>query len=234
MKLLTCYTQSHSVFLKHFATLYDLNDDIEIILKLLPQECPTGEFADAGWKLTTARKFVFILEELDKCKEGELLIFSDVDVQFFRPITPLAEKALANHDIVFQNDYIGHACTGFFYMRNNESVRNLIAKALALIPTSRDDQDAMNKILPTWEGKYALLPVEFFTFGIFHQHWHEKYIDFPIPDGIVMHHANWIKGIEKKLKLLITVRSIYENRIQLDTNTSANQTSEQTMGTSSS
>jgi hypothetical protein len=78
------------------------------------------------------------------------------------------------------------------------------------IPKWRDDQEAMNQVLPTWNGRYGLLPAQFFTFGSFYQHWDETKTDFSLPKGIVMHHANWVKGIENKLKLLTLVREIYD------------------------
>jgi hypothetical protein len=229
MKLLTCYTPSHKVFIKSFQTIHDVDPEIHTIVRELDQECPTGTFAEEGWKITTARKFDFILEELDKAEEGELLIFSDIDVQFFRPISTFAEKALANHDIVFQNDYYGHACTGFFYMRNIAEVRKLISAARMIIPQWRDDQEAMNKILPTWEGRYGLLPPQFFTFGMFYQHW-DGQDQFPLPPGIVMHHANWVKGIEKKRELLNIVKNIHTYEESIKSDKRSNQVSQPPMG----
>lgn len=209
MKLLTCYTPSHERFVKTFDTVLDVEPDIELIVAKFDQECHTGVFADKGWRQTTARKFEFILEQLYKAEFEELLIFSDIDIQFFAPFTQYAEKVLNGHDIVFQNDYYGHACTGFFYMRNNPAVRALLEKALSIIPESRDDQEAMNKVLPTWSGSYALLPNQFFTFGSFYNHWNGE-LDFPLPEGMIMHHANWVKGIEKKEQLIKVVRNLYE------------------------
>lgn len=210
MKLITCYTPSHEVFLPHFHTLHQVDDRINLWDEEFEQECPTGEFADEGWNDTTRRKFELIRGVLRDSNEGELMAFSDVDVQFFRPISNLAEMALKDNDIVFQNDYYGHACTGFFYMRNNRSIRDLMDKVYDEIPNWRDDQEAMNKVLPIWNGKYGLLPNQFFTFGSFYQHWDETKTNFPLPKGMVMHHANWVKGIENKLKLLTLVREIYD------------------------
>lgn len=211
MKLLSCYTPSHKVFLDAFNTIHDVDEDVQVILKELPQECPSGEFAEDGWKLTTAKKFEFILEELTKCEPEELLAFSDIDIQYFKPISNLVEKALKDNDIVFQNDYYGHACTGFFFMRNCDAVRKLLFQAMMIIPEWRDDQEATNKLLPNGDVRYGLLPPQFFTFGMFYNHWQGQE-NFPLPEGIIMHHANWVKGIEKKEKLLTIVRRIYDNQ----------------------
>ncbi len=210
MKLITCLTPSHQVFLPHFNTIFRVDQNINLYSEEFEQECPTGAFADAGWNDTTRRKFEHIGTILQECDEGELLAFADADIQFFRPISDLAGIALKDNDIVFQNDYYGHACTGFFYMRNNRSIRDLVQMVYNEIPNWRDDQEAMNKILPTWSGEYGLLPNQFFTFGSFYQHWDETKTDFPLPRGMVLHHANWVKGIENKLKLLTLVREIYD------------------------
>lgn len=214
MKLLTCYTESHRVFLRSFFGSLDQSNGLDVVIRQHPQECPTGAFADAGWNDTTKRKFEFIEEQMHFTPEGEPMIFSDVDIQFFQPLTQFAEKALKEVDVVFQNDYYGHACTGFFYIRNNQSMRDLISEVIFEIPNWRDDQEAMNKVLiKNRSYNYGLLPPQFFTFGSFFKHW-EGEQDFPLPPNIVMHHANWVKGVDKKVALLKTVRSIYErNRL---------------------
>jgi hypothetical protein len=144
--------------------------------------------------------------------KNEEFIFSDIDVQFFDKPQKYCKKALSYLDIAFQNDYYGHACTGFFYAKNNDSVKYLISTSLSQIEHHRDDQAVVNHLLKfNLHVKYGLLPPEFFTFGMFYNHWHgEK--EFPLPDNIVMHHANWVKGVDNKIDLLKTVRDIYNRK----------------------
>ena len=61
MKLLTCYTPSHKIFLPQFLDTLD-QEGLDVIIREHPQECPTGEFASEGWNRTTKRKFEFITE----------------------------------------------------------------------------------------------------------------------------------------------------------------------------
>lgn len=207
MKLLTCYTPSHKIFLPQFFDTLD-QSGLDIIIREHPQECPTGEFASEGWNLTTKRKLEFILEYMEKMEQGEHFIFSDIDVQFFDKPQNYDAKALHEKDIVFQNDYYGHACTGFFYAKNNDNVVQLLGHAVSNIEKYRDDQEAVNHYLKECQTNYGLLPPQFFTFGMFYNHWHgEK--EFPLPDKIIMHHANWVKGVDNKIELLQTVRDIY-------------------------
>lgn len=210
MKLLTFYTPSHEIFVEQFKNSLP-DDNLEVIYHTYEQECPTGEFAEEGWNTTTRRKFEFIAEVMMSLEEDEVFTFSDIDIQFFKPITKLAARATAEHDVVFQNDYYGHACTGFFFCKNNPNTRRLIAECIRDIHNHRDDQAVMNHILQGGLApyvNYALLPPQFFTFGMFYNHWHGE-TEFPLPPGIVMHHANWVKGIDNKIKLLQTVRNIY-------------------------
>jgi len=210
MKLLTCYTPSHKIFLSQFLDTLDQNG-LDVVIREHPQECLTGEFASEGWNLTTKRKFEFILHYMEKMGRDEEFIFSDIDVQFFQSPKKFCSKSLQNHNIVFQNDYYGHACTGFFYAKNNDDVIQLLGHSLCDIEKHRDDQAAVNHFLPLLKTNYGLLPPQFFTFGMFYNHWHgEK--DFPIPKNIVMHHANWVKGVDSKVKLLKTVRDIYNRQ----------------------
>jgi len=177
-------------------------------MNVADQHCETGEFCQAGWEDTMKDRLRFILDYLYKGDNDEIMMFCDVDIQFFDSPQKYAEKALAECDIAFQNDYYGHACAGFFYMRNTEDVRDLFEEALDTYDQHAHDQEAINHLLKTGKYRYALLPPEFFTFGSFYNHWHgEK--QFPIPDKIVMHHANWVQGIDKKIELLEVVRDLY-------------------------
>jgi hypothetical protein len=211
MKLLTCYTPSHKVFLPQFFDSLD-QTDLDVVIRMHPQECPTGEFASEGWNTTTQRKFEFLLEEMNKADYNDIMIFSDIDIQFFQSPVPFAERVLKDTDIAFQNDYYGHACTGFFYFRNTELIADFIQHAIKEIPNWRDDQEAVNKILQGDSSlDYMLLPKEYFTFGSFYKHWEGEQM-FPIPDNIIMHHANWVKGIDKKLELLRVVRNQHNQK----------------------
>lgn len=210
MKLLTCYTPSHKIFLSQFFETLD-QSGLDVIIRQHSQECETGEFASEGWNTTTKRKFQFLLEYMYKMEPDEEFIFSDIDVQFFQNPKIFCRKALRDRDIVFQNDYYGHACTGFFYAKNNAAVTNLISNAVAVIKEHRDDQAAVNHLLKSHKIEYGLLPPQFFTFGMFYNHWHGEQ-EFPLPDNIVMHHANWVKGVENKIELLKVVRDLYNRK----------------------
>ena len=59
--------------------------------------------------------------------------------------------------------------------------------------------------------KHALLPKEYFTYGMYYNHWNEQEV-FQVPKNMVMHHANWVIGVNNKIKLLEATRSNYEQQ----------------------
>jgi hypothetical protein len=211
MKTYTFYSETHKVFLPWFNTIKEVEPDVDVEYLEVTQTCPSGEFAEEGWNKTMADKVEYVLSAFDH--PDEYFIYSDLDVQFFQPITPLAQKVLAKHDIVFQNDSNGVRCAGFFYCRKTESTKKLFQKTLEIIGKHRDDQPAIHEILTNElvDVKTAFLPPQFFTFGAFYQHWNGQQV-FPLPKGIVVHHANWVIGIDNKLKLLQAVRNNYNNK----------------------
>lgn len=211
MKIYTFYSETHKIFLPWFNTIKDVEPEVEVKYLEVPQLSPSGEFAEKGWNETMTKKVEYVLSAFDD--PDEYFIYSDLDVQFFKPVTPLAEKVLAKHDIVFQNDSNGVRCAGFFYCRKNEDTKRVFKKILDIISNHRDDQTAIHEILSNIypETKTAFLPPQFFTFGVFYDHWRGQQV-FPLPKGIVTHHANWVIGIDNKLKLLQATRDNYNNK----------------------
>lgn len=213
MKLLTCFTESHKVFLNQFLQSLDCNG-LDIILREHSQECRTGEFASEGWNITTRRKFEFILDCLEMTVADEAFIFSDIDIQYYKSPKLFCDQVLSECDIAFQNDYYGHACTGFFYAKNNNKVKNLLNISIENIDKFRDDQEVVNHLLQNQkiDINYKLLPKEFFTYGMYYSHWDPSKKEFKVPQNMVMHHANWVIGIDNKLDLLNAAKENYNNK----------------------
>ena len=209
MKIYTTYSKTHEIFLPWFDTRKEVEPGLEPVYIEIGQKCKTGVFDSENWNEATRQKIVALLDIINSCKE-EYFIFSDVDVQFFKPVWDLGAKALENHDIVFQNDYYGAQCTGFFYCKNNNKTKQLFEEALKIHKHHRDDQVSIQVALNNVEGlKHALLPKEYFTYGMYYDHWHGQKV-FRVPSKMVLHHANWVLGIDKKLELLKATRYNYE------------------------
>jgi len=92
---------------------------------LEPEQIGDGSIGNEAFNAVTLQKVQLILQAVDE-QWGGWFIYSDVDVQFIRPVGRLAQQCLKTDDICFQRDSpTGELCTGFFAARANESVRRL-------------------------------------------------------------------------------------------------------------
>lgn len=68
---------------------------------------------------------------------SELLLISDVDLQFFRPVLPTVRKAMAGKEMCLQREFVGLGVNiGFMALRRCEAVRafwHKVYKAGALL-----------------------------------------------------------------------------------------------------
>lgn len=207
----TISSKSHDVFLPWINTIKDVYPDIDVNITYIDQVCESGIFRTDGWYEATLSKLKAIEKMLDPI-DGSVFVYSDTDVQFFRPFHDTINKLLITNDIVFQNDYRGKQCTGFFACKRTPIIEYLFSIAIWVLKNRvnnpEGDQMAMHtalKKLPLL--KHSMLPTEFFTYGYYKQQWTGE--EFIIPNNIVMHHANWTVGISNKLDMLQYVRDSY-------------------------
>ena len=177
-------------------------------VKTLDQSiCPSGEFLREGWGDMMLKK-IDLLEEA--CLETmwsleddrDIFIYSDVDVQLFdTPETICSEllKELGDYDIACQNDTCGAYCAGFMVIRANDVTLNLFRQMRNHFV--RDDQTTLNHLIGLVNAKK--LSNRFFTIAMANgeQVWDGK-ADFELPDNLLMHHANWVVGVDEKYRLM--------------------------------
>ena len=216
IKLYAIYTPSHAV-LKDSYFLPSLQDDFELIIEEVQQTCPSAEFMGKGWTDTTIKKVNLIIRAIEE-NWGEIFIFSDVDIQFFAPIKDLILSLLKDNDILMQkNCPDGVLCTGFFVCRGNEKTLQIwkdVKKIMEKRP-SQSDQISFNQCIKRNSKKnpynitWDYLPDVFFGAGTLIAYpgysWNPGK-RLPIPTDIVMHHANWTKGVENKIAQLKYVK----------------------------
>jgi hypothetical protein len=206
MKLYTIYTESHKGMYENYF-LKTISDEFEIIPSEIPQECPTGEFYENGWDKTCYRKTELYLKA---CEEniGETFIFSDVDIQFFGKIKDVLLEELGDFDIACQNDTGNYYCSGFFICKSNERTLNMFREMLKNY--QKDDQTTLNNHIHMVNSKF--LSNKFFTIGhTLNAVWAGQ--EFSINHEILVHHSNWVVGIDKKIKLMDIVREKNNDRI---------------------
>jgi len=80
---------------------------------------------------------------------GEVMILSDVDIQFFAPLQELAVQSLGRYDIVFQREHLScnSANLGFVIMRCNPPTLTLLEILCSAIQANRWDQEKLNELI---------------------------------------------------------------------------------------
>ena len=211
-------TPSHEPMLYEF-WLTTMLDDYDVHIRHCEQKCRTGCFMKAGWTATTIQK-MHVLIDATKENWGDWCIFSDVDIQWFRPTEPILAKYMADgYDIVFQrgDPKQRRVCTGFFAFRANEKTLQLWEDALAYMAShpKTSEQPTVNRLLridpPQKKNrghnkygiKWAYLPSTFFTGATIHNLKRKP----RVPGDIVIHHATRVVGVNGKLRQLTYVRN---------------------------
>ena len=213
IKLYAVYTPSHEILKDEFF-LPSLQDEFEIIFEFCEQTCPSAKFMSDGWTETTIRKVDLIIRAI-KENWGSIFIFSDVDIQFFCPIQDTILIYMRDKDMVIQkNSPSGVLCSGFFACRGNEKTLQLWTDVKKTMEKggSYSDQNSLNHCIKRSSKKnpydiaWGYLPDTFFGGGTLTGcEWRPGML-LPIPHNIMMHHANWTKGIKNKISQLEYVR----------------------------
>jgi len=207
MKLVAVYTGSHERLVNDWF-LPSLQDDYELQL----HRCDvrgTGSFRAPDWTAAVQHKCRRIVEAI-RDNPGEVIVYSDVDVQFFAPTRERILDAMYGRDIACQLDAPnGQACTGFFAVRANEATLALWREVERCIPREGRDQPAFNRLLRASGAiRFGYLPLEFFGAGTFHRRKWRPGNRLYVPAQPVMFHANWTVGVDNKLQLLREARRI--------------------------
>ena len=222
IKLYALYTPSHKI-LKDKYFLPSIQDDFDIVLEFYDQTCPSAKFMREGWTETTMRKVDLIIRAI-KENWGSIFIFSDVDIQFFCPIQQTVLMYMHDNDMMIQkNSPSGVLCTGFFVCRGNEKTLQLWKDVKKTMEKGGlySDQNSLNHCIKRhsknnpYNVNWSYLPDTFFGGGTLTGcEWHPGE-SLPIPRDIMMHHANWTKGIKNKIAQLVYVRKAVRNRKKL-------------------
>lgn len=221
IKLYAFYTPSHKELVDNWFKP-SLQDEYELVLELHEQECPSGSFMSPGWKKTMHRKLDLILRAI-KESWGGVFVHSDIDIQFFRPTKDELVKALEHADIVVQrDDPKGGICAGFFACRANKKTLQLWQTIKQLVDQNprMHDQDYLNVLL--LKNKIAglrwdYLPTTFFGGGTLTAKLWTPGRPLPVPEDIMIHHANYTVGVKNKIKQLAYVKQVVERREQAAT-----------------
>ena len=226
IKAYTLFTDSHKKFLTdYFIPTFPYRKEIELTILHRPQHCKTASFETEGWKDTMRDKSTCFYEKVSECKDGEIFMFIDPDIQFFGDFYEDIITRMQNLDIAWQNDVIGGVNTGFFAVKNNKQTRGFFKTILGNLDSKDFSQEQVlaNHLLqnaslyPSIAVKWQFLPNSYWTYGHVAASlnpntggcrgaWTPEALDFKVPKDIIIHHANWTQGIDNKIKLLELVK----------------------------
>ena len=212
MKLYTTYSLSHiDLYNDYFVP--SLPSELALNEREIPQDCPSGVCWSSGFDISCHKKIKYYKKACED-NQGDIIICSDIDVQFFGDVKDTLISELGDFDLACQDDglYPAHAhrlpyCSGFMVLRCNNKTMDLLTKIDQDFAV--DDQETLNQILKRYPDicQHKLLSNKFFTAGqsLGWRGWNgEK--TFSLPDPVIMHHANYTFTIENKKKLLTLVK----------------------------
>jgi hypothetical protein len=205
IKHYTFFTDSHRIFLKYFLNTFHFDKDIDLCIRYMPQECSSGDYVSEGWNDTMKRKVEYIIEAFNELEDGSVFIHSDADLIFIKPYKETLIQEMGDCDIIFQNDW-NTPCMGFFACKVSEKTKNLFIKVRDEMHNHEQDQACVNFLLKnTNHGlKYKLFSHKFYNYG-FTGKIYDNENDFLIPNDMILLHANFAVGVEKKKKIISIV-----------------------------
>ena len=189
--------------MKIFMENFPYSENIDLVVRKMPQECKDASYLSKGWNSTMTRKVQYVIEALNETAENEWFVHSDCDIVLFEGWEDILQSCPSDIDMINQNDH-SVLCAGFFLCKNNVRTRELWNKVLEHMGNFEHDQWAMNEwIRKIPELKVNVLPISYFTYGLLGNGiWNGQ--EFIIPDAknLKMFHANWTVGVDNKIKLL--------------------------------
>ncbi|MBN9381642.1 MAG: hypothetical protein J0H74_12805 [Chitinophagaceae bacterium] len=222
IKIYSAYTNEMEA-IKHIF-LNTMQDDWEVNLTYLGNAGEgNGDFHTRGWLDVQKRKLEFIIGKIEE-NLADVIIWSDLDIQFFAECTPLIRRAIEGKDVLYQAERWprkDEVNIGFAVIRCNEQTLALYRMALQynLDELQVADQAAINDILAKnrIDIKWDILPKQFWAMS------HYLYDNCVPPADVVLHHANctspqtvngkMIGSVELKLQQFELVKGyIHSNR----------------------
>jgi hypothetical protein len=218
MKIYTHFSDSHKEMYDNFKhTLRGIYTKEELPIRVLhhPQTTKSGSFMTQGWLDSMEFKLNLILEAINENK-GTWFIFADCDVQFFKPFLKELETQLQTADIACQEDR-GSLCAGFFACQGNFKTIKLFETIKKNFRYLVNDQVALNEYKHLVASQ-ILDNKKFYTIGNFFNNpdgtfnWDGRTNIIP-PKEMLIHHANYVVGVENKRNLLTLIKQNYENLV---------------------
>jgi len=214
MKIYTFYTDSHKKLFDDwfFPTFTATNINMELVVTKFEQRCASGVYMSNGWMESMYDKVDLIIRGI-KENWNEYFVHSDCDVQFFGDIKNDLISQIDGYDLAgtdedpfSQNSEI--SC-GFFICKGNDKTLALFTEVKRIMGGNLHDQHAFNSIRNNFIKSKKLNSRHY---NVSHSNggriWHPGLELNQFNKNILTHHANWIVGIDHKIKNLELVRNM--------------------------
>ena len=219
MKIYTHYSDSHKdLYEKYFRPslrkLYS-KDEVTIRAAVHSQTTAEGKFMEQGWLESMDYKLQVILQAIEE-NWDDFFIFADTDIVFYDYFIEDLLLEIKGFDIACQED-CNSLCAGFFIAKGNQKIKNLFTKIRENFKNMVNDQVALNNFKNMVNFK-MLDKEEYYTIGNFFDNedgthkWDGNTIIYP-PADMRLHHANYVVGVDEKVKLIEMIKKGYENLV---------------------
>ncbi len=198
------YTKSHEVLIREFF-LPSLPDDVDLRLSIYDVDGP-GDFLDEGFIKTICHKLGLIIESVDQ-NEGEVIVWADVDIQFFNSFVEPVRELTSRFDLCCQTETFanGDVNTGFIALRCNSDIHHFFERVRNMVVESgRNEQPVVNELIDT--GQMEGLGIGRFSHSFY------AATHGPPPENIILHHANDTAALPHKPSLQQKLEQLHSVR----------------------
>jgi hypothetical protein len=134
-----------------------------------------------------------------------IIIISDIDIVFYKPVIPTVSECMIHSEICFQKETRESGINiGFIAIYCNENTLQFWNRVYEIIcNTNRWDQEIVNDLIYNhkYNIKWNLFPSSIWN-------WSQGKID---KDDIILHHANCVSSKEEKYKQMEYVANLVQN-----------------------
>ncbi len=187
MKLFCCYTPAHEILVRDY-----FSPSVPATFSVAPVQLEIdgpGDYLSSEFLRCISQKVELIVKSIDE-NSGEVIAWSDIDIQFFDLSPENLLSQLGEHDIAFQRE--GRkgtdVNTGFFVCRASLRLSMFfqrVREGLQRNP-SANEQYVINQLLrePTPELSWTYLPLAYYA----------RTHGWPPPRDLALYHANATVG----------------------------------------
>lgn len=206
LKVITCTSDNYKpVYDVFYNSLRPLDHNMELVVHTLDLSMfKTFGFGADSWHYAMESKINFVVNQLEETMQGEYIVVTDADIQFFEPrklhylVQQARIKGLDYYGMQ-ENDkdmYNG----GFYIICVNEKTLAFYKQVYEMMTKHRypyGDQTVINELLPKSKViKHAKIPRELCTWGG----------HTPTPHSI-FHHATCTHTIQEKLDMMKNIKA---------------------------